>query len=103
MSTAIEIRLKMIAARVLESPARKRWEAHFEEIHRRALMIILWRVYCLEIVDQGQRLLTMHEHDFEFVDDSFSHEYGTEQIFYFQCACGETRECEPGDFHEFDD
>lgn len=25
------------------------------------------------------------DHDMEFVDDSFSHEYGTKQIFYWRC------------------
>ena len=29
----------------------------------------------------------------EFVDDSFSHEYGTEQIFYWRCKlCGKIEE-----------
>lgn len=31
------------------------------------------------------------DHDLEFIDESFDHEYGTETIHYMQCsACGQT-------------
>ena len=43
------------------------------------------------------------DHEWEFQDDSFSHEYGTEQVHYWRCElCEATRNVEPGDF-EFDD
>jgi hypothetical protein len=43
------------------------------------------------------------DHNWEFCDDSFDHEYGTEQVHYFLCSeCGETRDVEPGDF-DYDD
>lgn len=38
------------------------------------------------------------DHEFEVVDDSFDHEYGTEQIFYQRCSkCGKTREHDRSD------
>lgn len=39
------------------------------------------------------------DHDWKFVDDSFDHEYGVEQIHYYECQlCGET--CEPSQFDD---
>lgn len=39
------------------------------------------------------------EHNWVFVDDSFSHEYGTETIVYWYCEkCSSTKEVEPGDY-----
>jgi len=36
------------------------------------------------------------EHELEFVDDSFDHEFGTEKITYMQCTiCGATRDEDP--------
>lgn len=44
-----------------------------------------------------------YDHDWEFVDDSFDHEYGTEQVHYFACSrCEMTRNVEPGEFDYFD-
>ncbi len=44
------------------------------------------------------------DHEWEFQDDSFDHEYGTQQVFYWQCAgCGRQRDVEPGDFDNDDD
>jgi hypothetical protein len=38
-------------------------------------------------------------HDWEFQDDSFDHEFGTEKIHYMQCTiCGLTRDVERDDF-----
>jgi len=35
------------------------------------------------------------DHDYEVIDDSFDHEYGTEQIFYKRCKnCGHETEYE---------
>lgn len=43
-------------------------------------------------------------HDFEFRDDSFDHEFGTERIHCWACQrCGETRPMEAGDYDNFDD
>lgn len=43
------------------------------------------------------------EHEWEFQDDSFGHEFGTERVHYFQCQnCDATRGVEPGDFPEDD-
>jgi hypothetical protein len=39
------------------------------------------------------------DHDWEFQDDSFDHEYGTEQIHYWQCTrCNATKNTEAGDY-----
>jgi hypothetical protein len=41
------------------------------------------------------------DHDWEFQDDSFDHEYGTERVHYWRCACcGEERPMEPGDYED---
>lgn len=41
------------------------------------------------------------DHDWEFQDDSFDHEFGTEQIHYFKCnRCGREREMQPCDYEE---
>ena len=38
------------------------------------------------------------EHEWEFVDASFDHEFGTRELFYDRCTvCGETKE------HDSDD
>ena len=43
------------------------------------------------------------DHDWEFTDDSFDHEFGTERIHYWTCVkCNATRGMEPGDYHEDD-
>ena len=43
------------------------------------------------------------EHDWEFVDDSFDHEHGTEIIHYWRCAfCSKERDMESADYHEED-
>jgi hypothetical protein len=43
------------------------------------------------------------DHDWIEVDDSFDHEYGTEQIFYYVCAkCDATKEREPDDLADYD-
>lgn len=43
------------------------------------------------------------DHEWEFQDDSFDHEYGCQQVFYFLCEkCGQTREVEPGDYDDED-
>jgi hypothetical protein len=35
------------------------------------------------------------DHDWEFVDDSFDHEYGVEFIHFERClVCGEMRDCD---------
>jgi len=47
---------------------------------------------------------TTCDHEWEFQDDSFDHEFGTEQIHFWRCKlCDATREVEPGDFHEDDE
>lgn len=41
------------------------------------------------------------DHEWEFVDDSFDHEYGTEQVHYWRCKyCDKTREMEAEDEEE---
>ena len=41
------------------------------------------------------------DHEWEFCDESFDHEYGTERVHYFVCQnCEETRDMEPGDYDE---
>lgn len=36
------------------------------------------------------------DHDYELVDDSFDHEFGTEQIVYRRCkTCGHEAEADP--------
>lgn len=43
------------------------------------------------------------DHDWKFVDDSFSHEFGTEQIHFKECQiCGITENVSSSDY-EFDD
>jgi len=32
------------------------------------------------------KLCTDGDHDLEVVDDSFDHEHGCEQVFYYRCA-----------------
>ena len=47
---------------------------------------------------------TVCDHDWEFQDDSFDHDFGTERVHYWRCAlCDATREVEPGDFDYEDD
>lgn len=44
------------------------------------------------------------DHDWQFQDDSFDHEFGTERVHYWQCAnCEATRDMEPGDYHDHSD
>lgn len=39
------------------------------------------------------------DHDWKFQDDSFDHEFGTEQAHYWACSrCGATRDMEAGDY-----
>lgn len=39
------------------------------------------------------------DHDWEFQDDSFDHEFGTEQVHYWLCVkCDATRPMEAGDY-----
>lgn len=41
------------------------------------------------------------DHEWEFVDESFDHEFGTERVHYWKCAhCELTRAMEPGDYDE---
>ncbi len=44
------------------------------------------------------------DHDYEEIDDSFDHEFGTERIYYRRCKiCDATTECEDfGDPDEYD-
>jgi hypothetical protein len=43
------------------------------------------------------------DHEWELVDDSFDHEFGTEIIRYFRCErCGETKEIGPRDLDDYD-
>lgn len=43
------------------------------------------------------------DHDWEFKDDSFDHEFGTEKIHYEQCSvCNLTQECTAADFDPCD-
>ena len=42
--------------------------------------------------------LTFCEHEWEFMDDSFSHEFGTKVIHYYQCKlCGDTCDVDEDD------
>jgi hypothetical protein len=44
------------------------------------------------------------DHDWEFCDDSFDHEFGTETVHYFTCTiCGQTRDVGPSDYVDDDD
>jgi hypothetical protein len=39
------------------------------------------------------------DHDYEAIDDSFDHEYGTQQVFYKRCkACGHEADIEAHDY-----
>lgn len=39
-----------------------------------------------------------YDHEWEFRDDSFDHEFGTERVWYWECErCGATRDVEAGD------
>jgi hypothetical protein len=39
------------------------------------------------------------DHDWQFQDDSFDHEYGTEQVHYWLCQrCGALRDMESEDY-----
>lgn len=41
------------------------------------------------------------DHEWEFVDDSFDHEFGTERVHYWRCSrCDATREMEAGDYDD---
>lgn len=54
---------------------------------------------CAAVIEEGS-------HDWEFKDDSFDHDLGTEVVHYFQCSeCGATRDMQPGDNDQefFDD
>lgn len=43
------------------------------------------------------------DHEWEFQDESFDHEFGTQQVHYWMCACcGLIRDVEPGDFDDDD-
>lgn len=43
-----------------------------------------------------------YDHNWEFQDDSFDHEFGTETVHYFMCAeCGATRDIETSDYDPF--
>jgi len=40
------------------------------------------------------------DHEWKFQDDSFDHEFGCEQVHYWECElCGATKDMEPGDYH----
>ena len=42
------------------------------------------------------------DHEWVLRDDSFDHEFGTEQVFYWECQfCDATKETEAGDFHDY--
>lgn len=52
---------------------------------------------------EGTPLCAADDHDWEFQDDSFDHEFGTERVHYFLCQkCQATRGMEAGDYHEHD-
>lgn len=58
-----------------------------------------------ESFDRISALLECAEwgHDWEFQDDSFDHEFGTERVHYWLCpTCECTRSMEPGDFADDD-
>jgi len=39
------------------------------------------------------------DHEWKMIDDSFDHEFGTEQIYYYECEhCGATKDLEAGDY-----
>jgi len=41
------------------------------------------------------------DHEWEFVDASFDHQFGTEHVWYDECSkCGATRDHEPSYFEE---
>lgn len=41
------------------------------------------------------------DHEWEFQDDSFDHEFGTERVHYWQCSeCGATKPVEASDFDD---
>ena len=43
------------------------------------------------------------DHDWVFMDESFDHEFGCQQVYYWKCAlCEATRDLAPGDFCEDD-
>jgi hypothetical protein len=43
------------------------------------------------------------DHEWEFQDDSFDHEFGTEVVHYWLCTkCEATREMESGDYYDDD-
>jgi hypothetical protein len=43
------------------------------------------------------------DHDWKFVDDSFSHEFGTEQVHYFRCElCDAERNADQADYNYLD-
>ena len=38
-----------------------------------------------------------YDHIYKLQDDSFDHEYGTEQVYYFRCeVCGAEEDYDPG-------
>ena len=44
------------------------------------------------------------DHDWKLQDESFDHEYGTEQVHFWRCAhCDETKDMEAGDYGYDDD
>ena len=41
------------------------------------------------------KLVECNDHEWEFIDESFDHAFGTEVIEYFRCSiCGEEASCE---------
>lgn len=47
----------------------------------------------------GKKKRPCEDHEWKFRDDSFSHEFGTERVHYFECEiCGATREAEDADY-----
>ena len=41
------------------------------------------------------------DHEWEFQDDSFDHEYGTERVHYWRCVqCEAVREMEASDYED---
>lgn len=43
------------------------------------------------------------DHEWKFIDDSFDHEFGTEQIYYDECQkCGETRKCQGKEWYDYE-
>jgi len=42
-----------------------------------------------------------YDHNWEFQDDSFGHEFGVEVVQYFRCSeCATERDIEPGDYDD---